>query len=89
MSKAQEVKVVIVGDAGVGKSSVILRFVQGTFTEGYQVTIGGAFTTKLLIHKGVSTRFKIWDTAGEERFRSLASLYYKDAQIAILVYDVT
>jgi len=89
MNRAQEVKVVLLGDAAVGKSSIILRFVNDTFTESYGVTIGGAFMAKLLIHNGISTRFKIWDTAGEERFRSLASMYYKDAQVAILVYDIT
>jgi len=89
MNKAQEVKVVLLGEAAVGKSSIILRFVTNTFSEAYGVTIGGAFMAKLLIHNGVSTKFKIWDTAGEERFRSLASMYYKDAQVALLVYDIT
>ena len=84
-----ETKVVIVGDSGVGKSSLLLRYYRNEFSDVFEVTIGGAFTqTKVDLEKGVSVTLDIWDTAGQERFRSLMPLYYRQASAAVIVYDV-
>lgn len=81
-------KIVILGDSGVGKSSIALRACHGRFNEEHQVTIGGAFLSHTIYLKnGVAVKLNIWDTAGQERFRSMGPLYYRDALGAIIVYD--
>lgn len=87
--KLQNVKLVLLGDQGVGKSSLALRFVRGEFTENAEATIGAAFLTQTLTVSGQSAKFDIWDTAGQERYHSLAPMYYRGAQAAVVVYDVT
>lgn len=85
-------KVVLVGDAGVGKSSLVEKFALGTFKENRCPTIGAAFFTKDVVldeESNDSAYFQIWDTAGQEKYRSLVPIYYRGAHIAILVYDVT
>merc|ERR1711920_394306 len=82
-------KLVLLGDAAVGKSSVVGRFVKNEFLDFQQPTIGAAFltqTVKLATHK---VKFEIWDTAGQERYRSLAPMYYRGAGAALVVYDIT
>lgn len=88
-SKVQNVKLVLLGDQGVGKSSIALRFVRGEFTENSEATIGAAFLTQTINVSNVSIKFDIWDTAGQERYHSLAPMYYRGAQAAVVVYDVT
>ena len=84
-------KVVLLGESGVGKTSIITMFMDNEFTEDQQTTTGATFSTKSLTydkyHKEIS--FEIWDTAGQEKYRSLTKMFYKDATIAILVYDIT
>eukprot|EP01017_Pseudomicrothorax_dubius_P002623 TRINITY_DN10159_c0_g1_i1.p1 TRINITY_DN10159_c0_g1~~TRINITY_DN10159_c0_g1_i1.p1 ORF type:complete len:227 (-),score=60.32 TRINITY_DN10159_c0_g1_i1:117-737(-) len=88
--KVSEYKVVLLGDAGVGKSSLSQRYCYDRFSESYSVTIGGAYLNKTVeVRPGQSVRMHFWDTGGEERFRAMAPLYYRDATVAILVYDVT
>lgn len=87
--KVQNVKLVLLGDQGVGKSSIALRFVRGEFTENSEATIGAAFLTQTVNVSGLSIKFDIWDTAGQERYHSLAPMYYRGAQAAVVVYDVT
>ncbi|CAO3616343.1 unnamed protein product [Cunninghamella blakesleeana] len=86
---AIEAKVVILGRTGVGKTSIAIRYVQKTFTPNGTSTIGASFLTKKLIVDQCRVRLQIWDTAGQERFRAMTSLYYRGAQAAILVYDIT
>jgi Ras-related protein Rab-18 len=86
-------KILLIGDAGVGKSSILLQFTDGYFNENLQSTIGVDFKVKVMdaaSPDGKSKRVKvtIWDTAGQERFRTLTSSYYRGAQGIILVYDV-
>ena len=78
---------VLLGDMGAGKSSLVLRFVKGKFTDYQESTIGAAFLTKTLPE--LSVKFEIWDTAGQERYHSLAPMYYRGAAAAIVVYDMT
>lgn len=81
--------VVTVGESGVGKTSLTLRFVNNHFKENIVATIGASFLTKTVNARGMNVRFNIWDTAGQEKYRSLASLYYRGVDCAIIVYDVT
>ena len=82
-------KVVLLGNAGVGKSCIVLRFVRDEYNEGQETTIGAAFLTKNLFLEDCNVKVELWDTAGQERYRSLAPMYYRGAQAAIVVYDVT
>ena len=85
-----EAKVVLLGDSGVGKSSLSLRFCQGRFPTFHEVTIGAAFLQQTVrLRDGSQIKLSLWDTGGQERFRSMSSLYYRDAAGAILVYDCT
>jgi small GTP-binding protein len=85
-----ESKIVLLGDSGVGKSSLSLRFCQGRFPSFHEVTIGAAFLQQTVrLRDGSQLKLSIWDTGGQERFRSMSSLYYRDAAGAILVYDCT
>ena len=91
MSEGSEsFKVVLVGESGVGKTSIITQFIDQTFQEDQQSTTGGTFSTKSVIcDNGKTLKFEIWDTAGQERYRSLTKMFYKDANAAVLVYDIT
>jgi Ras-related protein Rab-22 len=86
---AREVKVVLLGDAGVGKSSLVLRFVTNSFDKYSESTIGASFMSKLLLVDGAPIKYQIWDTAGQEKYHSLAPMYYRGAAAAIIVYDIT
>ena len=84
-------KVILVGESGVGKTCLIVRFINNVFFEGSPSTTGANYASKVLEFKEYknSLQYDIWDTAGEERYRGLAKIFYKDAAIAILVYDIT
>ncbi|XP_052079164.1 uncharacterized protein LOC127717523 [Mytilus californianus] len=84
-----KVKVVVVGDAGVGKTSLAVRFTDNSFIQHYKQTVGASFCSRALDFKDKTVVFNIWDTAGQERFRSLVPLYLRDAGIALVVYDVS
>lgn len=83
------IKLVLLGEAAVGKSSIVLRFVSNDFSENKEPTIGAAFLTQRVNINDYTVKFEIWDTAGQERFASLAPMYYRNAQAALVVYDVT
>ena len=85
-------KVVLLGEAGVGKKSIISRFIHNKFEENLETTTGASYAGKNMIFKdyhNTVVKFEIWDTAGQEKYRSLTQIFYKDASIAILVYDIT
>jgi len=88
-AKPVQVKLVLLGEASVGKSSVVLRFVNADFQENKEPTIGAAFLTQKCRLDDRTIKFEIWDTAGQERFHSLAPMYYRNAQAAIVMYDIT
>ena len=81
-------KVLLIGDAGVGKSSILLRFTDDSFEEQMASTIGVDFRVKTVTLGGKTVKLTIWDTAGQERFRTLTSSYYRGCHGVILVYDV-
>ncbi|KAJ3148172.1 hypothetical protein HDU86_007520 [Geranomyces michiganensis] len=87
--KPIQVKLVLLGEAAVGKSSLVLRFVNNEFQENKEPTIGAAFLTQKCKLDDKIIKFEIWDTAGQERFHSLAPMYYRNAQAAVVVYDIT
>lgn len=82
-------KLVLLGDVGAGKSSLVLRFVKGQFVEFQESTIGAAFFSQTLAVNDATVKFEIWDTAGQERYHSLAPMYYRGAAAAIIVYDIS
>ncbi|CUS23634.1 LAQU0S11e00804g1_1 [Lachancea quebecensis] len=88
-SALTSIKLVLLGEAAVGKSSIVLRFVSNDFAENKEPTIGAAFLTQRVNMGDHTIKFEIWDTAGQERFASLAPMYYRNAQAALVVYDVT
>ena len=81
-------KYIIIGDAAVGKSNLLLRYVHGEFKSEYQVTIGVEFGAKNILIKDELYRVQIWDTAGQENFRSITRAYYKNSVCALVVYDI-
>ncbi|KAG9126104.1 hypothetical protein FRC07_004873 [Ceratobasidium sp. 392] len=87
--KPVQVKLVLLGESAVGKSSVVMRFVNDEFQANKEPTIGAAFLTQKCRLEDRVLRYEIWDTAGQERFHSLAPMYYRNAQAAVVVYDVT
>ena len=82
-------KYVIVGDASVGKSNLLLRYSHGQFREEYQLTIGVEFGSNNIKIDDKIFRIQIWDTAGQENFRSITRAYYKNSACALIVYDIS
>ena len=83
-------KIVLLGESGVGKTSILSQFIEQTYQEDIQSSTGGTFSSKtLIIGNSKLLKLEIWDTAGQERYRSLTTMFYKDANAAILVYDIT
>jgi len=82
-------KLLIIGNSGVGKSCLLFRFADDLYTENYITTIGVDFKIKTLEIEDKSTKLQIWDTAGQERFRNITASYYRGAAGIMIVYDIT
>ena len=84
-------KVVLIGESGVGKTSIISRYINNTFKSQLMSTPGANFVTKTVFiqDKNQSIKFEIWDTAGQEKYRALTKVFYKNSAVCILVYDIT
>lgn len=84
-------KVVLLGESGVGKTCIISRYINNNFDEQVMSTNGASYAGKTMLFEEFdqTIRFEIWDTAGQEKYRSLTKIFYKDASVAILVYDIT
>jgi Rab family protein len=89
MGDPTSVKLVLLGDSGVGKTSIVSQYIMGTVPDSVNPTIGAAFVTKNVTFDGKPYELLIWDTAGQEVYRGLAPMYYRSAVIAIIVFDVT
>lgn len=84
-----EAKIVVLGTQGVGKTSLVVRYVKNTFDPASASTIGASFLAKKVVVDDCLVRLQIWDTAGQERYRSISKLYYRSANCGILCYDIT
>ena len=82
-------KLLLIGDSGVGKSSILLQYTDGDFNDSFISTIGVDFRIKTTAHNGKIVKLQIWDTAGQERFRTITSSYYRGAHAIMIVYDIT
>jgi small GTP-binding protein len=85
------IKIALVGESGVGKTSIILRYTSDTFRSNFIPTVSASFSTKLINYKKYNKqiKFEIWDTLGQEKFRSMNRIFYKDVQAVVLTYDIT
>ena len=82
-------KVVVLGDSSVGKTSIMHKYVKQTFSKNYKATIGADFMTKELLVDEKLVTIQIWDTAGQERVMTLGPAFYKGADCCVIVYDIT
>ena len=91
MSNPEQIKVVLLGETGVGITSIISQFTTHTFDPHRETSLSAQFISKTVDLKdiGQSIKFDIWDTVGQEKYRSLAKIFYKDAKVIIFVYDIT
>ncbi|XP_062512028.1 uncharacterized protein LOC134187876 [Corticium candelabrum] len=87
--RSLEAKIVVLGSQGVGKTSLVLRYVGKLFPHTVSPTIGASFFTFKMTVENYRVKLQLWDTAGQERFRSMAPMYYRKANAAMLVYDIT
>ena len=83
------IKLILIGSSGVGKTSILTQFADNKFSQNYLTTIGVDFRFKTIKYENKNVKFQIWDTAGQQRFRTITSAYYKGADGVIVVYDVT
>jgi small GTP-binding protein len=83
------IKIVLIGDSGVGKSNLLTRYLKDEFSIETKSTVGVEFGTKKLTLNNLKINTQIWDTAGQERYRSVTNAYYKGSKGALIVYDIT
>ena len=83
------VKVILIGDSGVGKTNIMSKFLKNQFMEESKATIGVEFGSKLFNHEGHKIKAQIWDPAGQEKYKAITGAYYKGSKGALVVYDIT
>lgn len=89
MAGTERFKVVLLGEGRVGKTSILLRYIRGEYTDRQVSTLQASYLDKKLTVGATNVQLSIWDTAGQERFHALGPIYYRDASGALLVYDIT
>ena len=85
----QRFKIVLLGEGRVGKTSILLRYINGEYNDKQVSTLQASYLDKRITVNGDSAQLSVWDTAGQERFHALGPIYYRDADAALLVYDIT
>ena len=83
------IKLIIIGDSGVGKTNLLTRFTENRFNLESKATIGVEFSAKTVTLNGQKIKVQIWDTAGQERYQAITDAYYKGAKGSMMVYDIT
>ena len=83
------IKVILIGDSGVGKTNIMSKFLKNQFMENSKATVGVEFGSKLFDHQGHKIKAQIWDTAGQEKYKAITAAYYKGSKGALVVYDIT
>ena len=83
------IKVILIGDSGVGKTNIMSKFLKNKFLEDSKATVGVEFGSKLFIQQGHKIKAQIWDTAGQEKYKAITSAYYKGSKGALVIYDIT
>ena len=83
------IKVILIGDSGVGKTNIMNKFLKNQFLEDSKATVGVEFGSKLFIQQGHKIKAQIWDTAGQEKYKAITSAYYKGSKGALVIYDIT
>ncbi len=81
-------KLIIIGDSGVGKSNLLLRFTEGKFADNYMMTIGLNYVFKVVTIQGVRIKLQIWDTAGQDKYKTITKNYYRNSQGVIVVFAI-
>ena len=89
MAEPEGIKITLIGNSGVGKTSIINQYIDQTFDEANAATIGANYSEKVITKNNKEYELNIWDTAGQEKFHSVGKHFYKDAYIVCLVYDIT
>ena len=89
MAEPEGIKITLIGNSGVGKTSIINQYIDQTFDEANAATIGANYSEKVVTKNNKEYELNIWDTAGQEKFHSVGKHFYKDAYIVCLVYDIT
>ena len=83
------IKVTLIGESSVGKTSIINRYAKGNFSQELESTLGANYSQKKIVRKGKKIRLDLWDTAGQEKYRSIGRHFYKESYIVCLVYDIS
>ena len=83
------IKVILIGDSGVGKTNIMSKFLKNQFLENSKATVGVEFGSKLFIHENHKIKAQIWDTAGQEKYKAITGAYYKGSKGALVIYDIT
>ena len=83
-----ELKIILLGDVGVGKTNIISRYISGDFNQSLNPTVGSSFGAKKIKKEGVTYLLKVWDTVGQERYNSITKLFVQGSHIIILVYSI-
>lgn len=81
-------KIIIIGDSGVGKSNILLRYTEGKFVDNYMMTIGLNYVFRVVNIEGVKIKLQIWDTAGQEKYKTITQAYYRNSEGVLVVFAV-
>ena len=85
----QPLKLILIGDGRVGKTSIINKYINNVFNEGEEMTINSSYCERDVLFNDKKYKFSFWDTAGQEKFNSITPIYYRDAKGVLLVYDIS